>query len=133
MKTIYQDAHLVVAGIRIFEHQHQRPPGESELGEFLGFSPEQTRLLCKKLTEKGILEEIQGAYGSRLFIRDHLKIEALPREEQAPALQAEIERFQSSKKGMQKKVEEFQAKQEKRQKALFAELESKLKGGGDKK
>ena len=61
------------------------------------------------------------------MISDIIKIEEIPRGAGESKLEEELKKFQSSKKGLSKKIELFQAKQAEKQKNLFAELEKKLK------
>jgi len=74
-----------------------------------------------------IIEIVEGSYGTRLFIKNHLKIEDVPRGDKVSGLEEELKKFQSSRKDFTKEIESFQAKQAKKQKDLFAELEKKLK------
>jgi len=75
----------------------------------------------------GIIEIVEVAYGTRLFIKDHLKIEEIPRGAGESKLEEELKKFQSSKKDLSKKIELFQTEQAEKQKNLFAQLEKKLK------
>ncbi|MCK4468868.1 MAG: hypothetical protein KAU60_10990, partial [Desulfobacterales bacterium] len=95
--------------------------------QMISFSLEHGNLICKKLDEMGIIEIVKGAYGTRLFIKNHLKIEEIPRGEGESKLEEELKKFQSSRKGLSKKIKLFQAKQSEKQKNLFAQLEKKLK------
>jgi hypothetical protein len=123
----YMKAHLCVAAIRIYEHLNSRPPTADELCRTLQFSIEQGTLICRKLVELGIIEAVESSYGTRWFIRDHLRIEEIPRGEEENKLGEEIKKFQDTQKAITKKIESFQAKQEQKKKDLFAEMEKKLK------
>lgn len=133
ISDLYNNAHLVVAAIRVFEHQNHTPPSVQDVCNTLSLSREQGNYICNRLQEMEIIELVEGAYGIRLFIRNHLKIEDIPKGEKASSLQEEILKFQNSKKGFTQKIESIQAKQAKKQKDLFAELEKKLKQETDKK
>jgi hypothetical protein len=111
---LYSNAHLVIAAIRIFTHKNSKHPSMNEICKTLSFSLEQGNLICKKLKDLGIIDVIEGAFENHLFIKNHLK------------------KFKDSKKDFSKKIESFQAKQAEKQKALFAELEEKLKKDSDK-
>lgn len=124
---LYTKAHLVVAAIRILERQADVSSSIEKVCQMISFSLEHGNLICKKLDEMGIIEIVKGAYGTRLFIKNHLKIEEIPRGAGESKLEEELKKFQSSKKGLSKKIELFQAKQTEKQKNLFAELEKKLK------
>jgi len=124
---LYTKAHLVVAAIRILERQDTVSSSIEKVCEMISFSLEHGNLICKKLGEMGIIELVEGAYGTRLFIKNHLKIEEIPRGAGESKLEEELKKFQHDKKGLSKKVELFQAQQAEKQKNLFAELEKKLK------
>jgi hypothetical protein len=130
---LYTNAHLAVAAIRILAHKKGAPPSVDEVCHILSFSLEQGNFICNKLEEIGIVEIVEGAFGTRLFIKNHLKIEDIPRGDKVSGLEEELKKFQDSKKDFSKKIESFQAKQAKKQKDLFAELEKKLKIEPNKK
>jgi hypothetical protein len=122
----------VVAGIRIFTHKNSKHPSMNEICKTLSFSLEQGNLICKKLKDLGIIDVVEGAFENHLFIKDHLKIEEIPRGKKDDRLEDALKKFKNSKKDFSKKIESFQAKQAEKQKALFAELEEKLKKGSAK-
>ncbi len=125
--NLYTQSHLVVSAIRILEYQNEQPPSVDAVCDMLSFSSEHAQFLCKKMNEMGIIEMVEGPFGSRLFIRDHLKIEALPRNGEKEGLREEIEKFQNAQKGFQQKIENYQARKAEARKNLFAEIEEKLK------
>jgi 3-isopropylmalate dehydratase small subunit len=98
----------------------------------ISFSLEQGNFICKKLKEIGVVDVVEGGFGTRLFIKNHLKIEEIPKTQKKDTLEESLKAFQNSKKDFTQKIESFQAKQAKKQKDLFAELEEKLKKGSDK-
>jgi DNA-binding IscR family transcriptional regulator len=124
---LYTKAHLVVAAIRILEHNDTVSSSIEKVCEMISFSLEHGNLICKKLDEMGIIELVEGAYGTMLFVKNHLKIEEIPRGIVESKLEEELKKFQSSKKDLSKKIELFQTEQAEKQKNLFAELEKKLK------
>ena len=129
---LYSSAHLVVSAIRIFTHKNSKHPSINEICKTLSFSLEQGNLICNKLGGLGIIDMVEGAFENHLFIKDHLKIEEIPRDKKEDRLEEALKKFKDSKKDFSKKIESFQAKQAEKQKALFAELEEKLKKGSDK-
>jgi len=129
---LYSNAHLVVAAIRIFTHKNSKHPSLNEICKTLSFSLEQGNLICKKLKDLGIIDVVEGAFENQLFIKDHLEIEEIPRDKKEDRFEEALQKFKDSKKDFRKKIESFQAKQAEKQKALFAELEEKLKKGSDK-
>ena len=128
---LYSNAHLVIAAIRIFTHKNSKHPSMNEICKTLSFSLEQGNLICKKLKDLGIIDVVEGAFENHLFIKNHLKIEKIPRDKKEDRLEDALKKFKDSKKDFSKKIESFQAKQAEKQKALFAELEEKLKKGSD--
>ncbi len=124
---LYSQAHLIAAAIRILEHQHATPPSVEEVCEILSFSVEQGHRLCNRLKEMGIIDITSGAFGTRLFVVDHTKIEEIPRGESSSSMEAELRKFQDSQKGLEKKVENIKAEQDKKKKDLFADIEKAFK------
>lgn len=131
-EDFYSNAHLVVSAIRIIEHQKSNAPTVDAVCRFLSFSPEQGNFICRQLRKMGILDSTESAYGIRLFIRDHLKLEEIPRGKQDSRLEKELARFQSNREDIDQKIKSFQSEQARKQKDLFAELEKKLKTGMEK-
>lgn len=76
---------------------------------------------------------MEGSYGTRLFVRDHLNIEDIPRTVPENNFEDELQKFQDSRKAFSQKMETFQAQQKQKKKDLFAEMEKKLKEEMDKK
>ena len=131
-KDFYTHSHVLVASIRVLEHQKNRPPTIDEVCEQLSISLEQGNLIVRKLTEMDVLEVVEGSYGLRLFIRDHLKLEEIPKGTESDTLGQAIRQFQNSRKDIREKVASIQATQADKKKSLFAELEKKLKKGLEK-
>lgn len=129
---LYSNAHLVVAAIRVFTHKNSKQPSMDEICQTLSFSLEQGNLICKKLKDLGIIDVVEGAFENHLFIKNHLKIEEIPKDKKEDRLEEALKKFKDSKKDFSKEIESFQAKQAEKQKALFAELEKRLKKGSDK-
>jgi hypothetical protein len=96
-------------------------------------SIEHSSYLSRKLKEMGIIDVVEGSYGTRLFIRDFLKIEEIPRGDDKSKLEEELKKFQESQKGLSQKIESIQTQQAEKKKNLFAEMEKKLKKELDKK
>lgn len=122
----------MVSAIRILEHQTGKPPTVEDVCGMLMLSLEQGNLLCKRLHDAGVISREEGAFGVRLMVEDHLKIESLPKEAVGPSLQEEVARFRKTQQSAQEKIEAFQAKKAQEKKALFAKIEEQLKKGKDK-
>jgi hypothetical protein len=130
---LYNNSHLMVAGIRVLEHQKQRPPTLDEVCALLSMSLERGNFISRKLAEVDVLEVIEGSYGIRLLIRDHLKLEEIPKIEAADdSLGQAVRQFQDSRKEMESKIAAIKAEQEEKKKNLFSALDKKLKSGIDK-
>ena len=123
----YSQAHLIAAAIRVLEHRHTTPPSVEQVCETLEFSLEQGHRICNRLKEMKIIDIAAGAFGTKLFIIEHLKIEEIPRGETGSNMEEELRKFQDSQKGLEKKVEAIKAEQEKKKKSLFADLEKQFK------
>ena len=129
----YSNAHLTVAAIRICEHRHSTPPSLEEICANLSFSIEKVSLILRRLKEMEIVDVVKGTYGDRFFIRDHLKLEEIPRGQEENKLEEELKKFQDTQKALSQKVESFKAEQAKKKKDLFSEMEKKLKAELEKK
>ena len=132
-QNLYWNAHLFVSAIRVFEHQNNTPATLEDISRILKISIERSHYLGRKLKEMGVIDEIEGSYGVRLFIKDHLKIEDIPREDDGGKFEAELKKFKESQKELSHKIETIQAKQAEKKKNLFAEMEKKLKQEFNKK
>lgn len=132
-ENIYANAHLFVAAVRVLDHQKGAPPAIEKVGALLSFSAEKTHLISRKLVDMGIIEVLEGAYGNRLVIKDHLKLEDIPKDATESKLDEELKKFKTGRKEIEKRVESIKAEQEQKQKELFAELEKKLKKAKDPK
>jgi len=124
---LYSNSHLIVAAIRVLEHQKASPPSVENVCATLSCSLEQGNLLCARLNDMGVIEIVTGAFGTRLFVRDHLKLEEIPKDEKTSSLEEAVQRFQNSRKEISSKIESIKAAQAEKQKNLFAELERRLK------
>lgn len=132
-RGLYSIAHLMASTIRIFEYQKGHPPAMEQVCETLSFTSEQGHIYLNKLTKLGIIEVVEGNFGTRIFLRDHLKIEEIPKDSKESGLGDAVKEFQDSRKKISEKIASIQADQAKKKKDLFAELENKLKKGLEKK
>ena len=131
--NLYSNAHLFVAAIRVCEHQKSAPPSIGDICRLTSFSLERGNFICKQLKEMDIIEAVEGPYGMRLSVKNHIKIEDIPQEEQESALEGELAKFKETQKSFANKIESFTAKQKEKKKSLFDEVEKKLKKELDKK
>jgi hypothetical protein len=124
---LYQQGHLLVAAIRILEHGQKKQPSLTDICTCLSLSEESGHLICRKLLGLGVVEAVEKPDGIRLFIRDHLKLEEIPRTQETDRFHEEIEKFKASQKGLANKIEALKASNSEKKKSLFADLEDKLK------
>lgn len=119
----------MVAAIRLLEHTDKIPPSTDSVCRQLSFSPEHGYLICKKLHDRKIIEIIEGAFGTRLYVRDHLLIEEIPKNQEENTIEDEVKKFQKTQQENLKKIQSLHAEQKKKKKDLFAEIDRKLKDG----
>jgi hypothetical protein len=130
---LYKKAHLFVAAIRLLEYQNGNSPSIEKICRMLSFSIEQGNLIFRRLKDFGIVDNTQGAFGTHIFIKNHLAIENIQQGEQEDKLAYELEKFQIAQKELSKKIESIKADQAAKKKNLFAEIEQKLKKDLEKK
>ena len=131
--NLYRQAHLFVAAMRVSEHLNSRPPTVDDACRIINFSVEQGHFISRKLQELDIIKTVEGSYGARLFVHDHLKLEELPRCEPENKFEDDLKKFQETQKAFSSKIESFQTQQKQKKKDLFAEMEKKLKEELEKK
>jgi len=132
-KSLYDNAHLVVAAIRLLENRDNVPPSIDAVSLLLSISIEQGNLICKKLKDRGIVDVVKGAFGTKLYLQNHLLIEEIKKEEPESSIESEVKKFRETQKMSTKKIKEIQAEKTKDKKNLFAEIERQLKQGLSKK
>jgi DNA-binding MarR family transcriptional regulator len=124
----YQEAHLIVAAVRVLQHTKGTPPSVEEVGALLKFSTEMTHAVCRKLEKLGIVETVTDPFAVKVSITDHLGLEKIPRQQEtADSLRQELENFQAKKTDMDKKVATIQAELKKKKESMFADLEARFK------
>jgi hypothetical protein len=132
-KDFYTESHLFVAALRVHEHTAATPATVDDVCRMLGFSVEHAGMICRRLEDLGVLEAVEGSFGVRLFVRDHCKLEEIPRGELGRKLEDEVKKFQDMQRAFAQKIETLQAEQADKKKSRFAEMEKKLKEELDKK
>lgn len=131
--SLYDSAHLFIAAVRVLTHKEQSPPDIDQVCDMLGVSKERGGFICRRLEELGALEAVPGVYGLRLFVRDHLKLEDIPKEEAPDRLKDELSRFKAEQQKTASRIATLQADQKKKKKNLFEEMEKKLRAEIEKK
>ena len=99
------EAHLLVAAIRVLEHQHKRPPAVDEIAALLGFSKEFTGHLVRVLEPLGIVHAIKSAFDVRVEVREYTRIEELSAEERGPGFKEEVDEFHRQFEEKQRKLQ----------------------------
>lgn len=125
--SLYVSAHLMVAAIRIHEHRHGGPPTIEDICGVLSISGEEGNRLSHKLTNLGIIDALQKSGETRIFIKNHLNIEEIPRHAETSSLQTELDEFKKSREAQINKIKSIQSEQAEKKKKLHDELEQKLK------
>ena len=123
----YTEAHVFIAAIRVLEHQKKQPPTEEEASAMVSMSPEAGYALCRRLKEKGIVRTAEGAFGWKVFVEDHLKIEEIPQGEKKHDLAQELALFQKKQRDKNKSMEAIQEELTRKRNEKFAEIEARFK------
>jgi len=125
-KNLYEQAQLLTAGIRIYEHFNKRPPDLRELATFLRLAPEKVAIICKNLESNGIVGFIKSGSREALYIKDHKKIEDLPRDDSGEGIENEISKLKEMRSRHMGEIEKrLHAGDQKSEK--FKDLEKALK------
>ncbi|MBS3757622.1 MAG: hypothetical protein KGY61_03065 [Desulfobacterales bacterium] len=128
-KSLYEYAHLVVSAIRVLEYKMSAPPALEDVSEMLETSVEEANRLCRKLKASEIIELLDKAGSTRLFVKDHLKIEELPKASEQSRLASELEKFKQARQSQKVALDSVKTEQSEKKKKLHEELEKKLKEG----
>ncbi len=126
-KDPYRDAHLIVAAIRVLNHLESSPPTYEQIAELLKITTEEIIFICRECSEMGIIEIVEAAGQERLFIKNHTKIETIPKAGHKSRLDSEIEAFLKKKEAASEKFMELKGKQEARKKETVEKIDSLLK------
>jgi hypothetical protein len=128
-----EQAHLIVAAVRVLAHRESVPPRAAEVAELLGLAPEPVAVAVRELVELGVLREVADAYGARLELGDYPRVV-----ERAagggPAMQSEIKSFSERRRERDQALrQQFADDLKSDKKDKFSKLEEDLKrfrGGG---
>ena len=105
--SLYDQGHIVISAVRLFTYREGKMPSAEEIAGMTGMSVEITLLLCRRLIDIEALRAVEGAFRDRYCVRDHLRLEDLPREVDADEMDREIERFRAGKDDEQKRIDEM--------------------------
>ena len=127
-KPSQEQAHLLVAAVRVLEHQLKRSPSVDEVANLLQQSREVTGHQVRTLEALAILRTIKSPFDLHVELLDHHKIEELPVEESGPGFQDEVEDFHRKFEEKQKEMQNLfdTGEQDQRQKSRFEDLDSEL-------
>ena len=132
-KNLYASGHLFVAAVRVCDHLNGNAPMLEDICRLLNISLERAGFLLRRLTELDVVEAIQGSYGNRIFVRNHLALEEIPRDQVENKLDAELKKFQDHQRQFTERIDSMRAEQAEKKKSRFADMEKKLKEELDKK
>ncbi|MFP3998224.1 MAG: hypothetical protein ACLFUN_00130 [Desulfobacterales bacterium] len=125
--SLYKEAHLIVAAIRVLEYRNEAPPRLEDVAGLLSVSAEEAARLCRRLGSMGIIETIEKSGETRLFIADHLRIEDIDDRAGQSSISAELEKFRRQKQNHRKTIDELKSGQEQKRKKIQEEIERKFK------
>ncbi len=130
--TLYEEAQIILAGVRLFQHREDRLPSLQELAEFTRYSTETAHHLCNRLEKIGALERIRGAFDERICLKEPLQAESLREAPDSPDIDQDVKQWKKDRESKLKEVEErFSGDGARKEKeGQFAEIEEKLKKGG---
>jgi len=98
-----QDAHLLLAAIRVLSHLNQRSPRPEEVAALLELPEATVRMRAVILQELGAMVLVESAYEIQLEIREYLKIEELE-EARSEALAEDLAAFDRKKQDEAEKM-----------------------------
>jgi hypothetical protein len=101
----YEEAHLVVAGVRILLHREGRPPTPGSVAELVGVSPEKVHVIVHQLSELAVLRVIPSPFDAHLDIIDPGPLETLPRGDRGPQMKQELADFDAKSREKQAEME----------------------------
>lgn len=90
------EAHLLLAGVRVLGHLTGRAPTPEELAEHLQQSASSVRLHLAFLADLGAIALVKSAYETHAEVRDHLAVEELP-EKGGPEISEDLREFDRRK------------------------------------
>ena len=92
MNMTRQEAHLMLAAIRVQAHLKERSPTPAEVADLLDISQTEARLKLVFLQELGVVDLVDSAFESHVEIGDHLRVEELS-SDSGPALSEDLKDF----------------------------------------
>jgi len=122
-----EQAHLMVAAVRVLAHRETRPPSVEEVAQLLGLAPESTNVMIRELVDLGILREIVDAHSARYEVGDYLQIEELAAGT-GPAMKSELASFSEKRREREDAMrKQFEGDLKGQRERKFSKLEEDLK------
>lgn len=90
------EAHLLLAGIRVWNHLNERSPTPEELADLLQMSASAIRLQLVFLEDLGAAGLVKSAFETHAEVRDHTVVEGLP-VEGGPEISEDLKDFDRRK------------------------------------
>ncbi|MBN1424843.1 hypothetical protein JXA88_09830 [Candidatus Fermentibacteria bacterium] len=133
-RSFLTQAHLTVAGVRVFMHREGTPPSVEELAEFLRTTPELVYHMVNRLEQEEVLRTVRTSFETRVYLRKPENLRDLP-EQTIPELEDEMRKHRERKREEQEKLGASlsAAAVKRRQQERLADLERKMKEGLGKK
>lgn len=127
-------AHLVVAAIRVLEHRLTRPPEPAEVAEILDLDESSVRLQINQLNELGIALLVDSAFSSHVEIKDHTLIENLG-EDSGPEISEDLAAFDRRKEEEARRMADLfdSGEHEKRRQEKIRKMDEELGGFRNRK
>jgi hypothetical protein len=124
----YSEAHLIVAAIRVLQHQRGTPPKLEDVCALLGISDEEGHTVSRRLAKLGIIDTLAGPFSLILSVANHLEIEKIPQNiTEGKGLARDLEKFQAKKTKAEKKVADIQAELAQKKKDMLDSMEAEFK------
>lgn len=125
---LYEEAHLIVAAIRILNHKSGSAPSIDEVCKLIDMSTESGHSVCRKLQERSIIEIMEDPFSVKLALSDYLAIEEIERGESAKnTLADELEKFKAGKKSQEQEIADLQAEIDRKKADKLTDIEAKFK------
>ncbi len=124
----HEESHLIVAAVRVLAHRDGRSPTPDEIAELLHLSSEKVHILVHELRKRGVLKALEGPFDLRLDLGDLAPLEDLPRGDNGPDIQGELEEFHAQAVERKREMERMflGGEAEKRRKERVAKLEEQF-------
>ncbi|MBU8871910.1 MAG: hypothetical protein KOO60_13670 [Gemmatimonadales bacterium] len=102
-KMTRNEAHLILAGIRVLSHLKSIPPTPEDVAELLEQPSTLVRLQLVFLSELGAVALVESAYQTHTEIRDYLAVEGLS-DVSGPKISEDLRAFDERKKAEAEKM-----------------------------